>query len=336
MRIKKLRAGKKLVEFIRQCVLADQPLLLIGAHGVGKSQLFGQAAVALGIGYISRDLSVMEPSDLIGMPYIDAEHRTRFAPPGFLPRDGRGLLVIEELNRAPRYMLAPCFQLLTERSLNDYFLPSGWVPMAAVNPQGEEYDVGDLDPALLARFVQVRVEADATEWGVWARNSGDVHPGIIDFVEQSSGIFDPGATNPRAWTYLSQQMRAWEASGGDPELLEVSAAGLVGETWATAFLQSLNNGHTPLTAKEIVGRYQGRRAAFLDWIRDGRLDLARASISPLKRYLGQKRYYESIVKNETKVENVRRFVDDLPADLSREMKNWLKAKGYDPLLQIDA
>ena len=70
-------------------------------------------------------------------------------------------------------------------------------------------------------------------------------------------------------------------------------------------------------------------------MRDGRLDLARASMAALRRYLGQERYYESIVKDETKVKNVRRFADDLPADLSREMKSWFKTRGFDPLLQFE-
>ena len=47
----------------------------------------------------------MEPPDLIGMPKL-SNGRTRYLPPAFLPASGAGLLVLEEINRAPDYMRA--------------------------------------------------------------------------------------------------------------------------------------------------------------------------------------------------------------------------------------
>ena len=158
-----IKAGKPLVELTRLCYEADQPLLLVGRHGVGKSVLLAQAAAELGIDYLCRDLSLMEPPDLVGLPRLDGPV-TRYSPPSFLPAGGKGLLVFEELNRCPPYMRAPCLQLLTGRVLNDYTLPAGWVPMAAINPADQGFEVDDLDPALRSRFVQAFVEPDREEW----------------------------------------------------------------------------------------------------------------------------------------------------------------------------
>ena len=145
-------AGDKVLDVINLACGADQPVLLIGRHGIGKSSFFEQAADRRGIGLIVCDLSLMEPVDLVGIPSINDNGRTVYAPPSFLPTDGTGLIVFEELNRAPRYVQVPCLQLLTARRLNDYALPPGWLPCAAIN-DGEEYQVDDLDVAILSRFL---------------------------------------------------------------------------------------------------------------------------------------------------------------------------------------
>lgn len=154
--LKTVKVGQPLLDLVELCYKAGQPLLLIGRHGVGKSECLEQAAEQMEIGFICRDLSLMEPTDLVGMPKLE-DGCTTFLPPDFLPTGGKGLMVFEELNRCPRYMRSPCLQLLTARTLNDYILPRGWLPIAAVNPNEGGYEVEDLDKALSSRFVQVVV-----------------------------------------------------------------------------------------------------------------------------------------------------------------------------------
>jgi MoxR-like ATPase len=92
-------AGAPLIELIALCYAARQPILLLGKHGIGKSDLPADAARELGVSFISLDLSLMEPVDLVGIPRIESDGRTHYAPPSFLPSDGSGVLVFEELNR---------------------------------------------------------------------------------------------------------------------------------------------------------------------------------------------------------------------------------------------
>lgn len=173
----KIKAGRAVIELVKLCYLANLPALLVGRHGVGKSVLLEQAARELGIGFICRDLSLLEPPDLIGLPRPDGKV-TSYFPPAFLPTGGKGLLVFEELNRCDRSMRAPCLQMLTARRLNDYILPDGWVPFAAINPAEEGYEADDLDLALLSRFVKASVEPDRVEWLAWARTAG-IHPAVV-------------------------------------------------------------------------------------------------------------------------------------------------------------
>ena len=149
-----IKAGRPVVDFIKLCYKANRSPLLEGKHGLGKSELLEQAAAEMGIDFIVRDLSLMEPPDLVGIPRMNGK-TTKYLPPDFLPTGGKGILCFEELNRAEKYMIAPCLQLLTARMLNDYCLPAGWLPAAAINPAEDEgYDVHDLDLAMLSRFVR--------------------------------------------------------------------------------------------------------------------------------------------------------------------------------------
>ncbi len=118
------------------------------------------------------------PPDLVGLPTIK-DGRTEYALPHVLPKGGAGILLLEELNRAERYIQQPALQLLSARRLHEYVLPAGWVCVATVNPQTAEYHVTALDKALRARFLQVSVRADRASWLAWAQTAERLHPGVV-------------------------------------------------------------------------------------------------------------------------------------------------------------
>jgi hypothetical protein len=285
----------------------------------------------LGIAVIVRDLSLMEPPDLVGMPRV-AGDVTTFAPPSFLPRSGRGILVFEELNRCPRYMRASCLELLTARRLNDYVLPEGWVPMAAINPAGDGHiDADELDIALLSRFIRAEVTASVDEWCLWARNNR-VHEQVVQFVEQGSGALGAEGPSPRSWAYASDVLTAWEnEADGNMDVLAAALSGLLDDNWALAFLQFYNSGSKPLTGKLIIRHYPAFRAALKRWVADAKLDVVAASLESLKRHLQPQRRYEALVEQSQKKANVEAFFGDLPPDLKRQLKEWLAERGYTEL-----
>lgn len=325
-------AGRPLIELIALAYQADRPVMLHGRHGIGKSEILAEAAERLGIDLIVRDLSLMEPPDLVGLPRIGADGRTHYAAPAFLPTEGRGLLVFEELNRSPKYMQAPCLQLLTARRLNDYVLPKGWLPCAAVNDALDGYQVDELDEALLSRFLQVWVVPEVTEWLAWARDKGEIHRKVLKFVESSPGIFDEPASNPRAWTWASDLLNAWEKGGAigerHQETLVVGLSGLLGDKWALAFMQFSENGQWPLDASQIIDFYPARRAALRGWVSNARLDLVKASLELVKRNLQRQQYFDEVVGDPKRKSNVEAFFSDLPADLKKQLREWLAERGF--------
>lgn len=225
--------GPRVLHVLDLSYRARRPVLLEGPTGIGKSEIVRAAAEQLGIGLTVLDLSLLEPPDLVGLPIIE-NGRTRYALPSILPQDGAGILLLEELNRAERYIQQPALQLLTARTLHEYRLPEGWVCFAAVNPQDGDYQVTALDPALRARFLQLRVRADRPSWLSWALLAS-VHPAVVAVAQAHDRVLDD--VSPRTWVYVSQILYALRPRDlRDPALLRDALAGYLPTAWLELLL----------------------------------------------------------------------------------------------------
>lgn len=318
-----------MIDVIKLAYAAGKPILLEGRHGVGKSQLIEQAADELGVSCITRDLSLMEPTDLIGLPVQDGG-RTRYSPPSFLPDSGRGLLVFEELNRSEKYMMAPCLQLLTARTLNDYSLPKGWVTVAAINPASDGYDTSQLDAALLSRFIRIEIVPCVKSWLSWGSDAG-IHPSVLKFVSQTPDIFAAAESNPRSWAYVSDVLKAYQAVGvADENLLVVSLAGIIGDSLATAFVQASLREEEAIPADAILNEYEKARTTIRQWVKDKRMDLLNSTCHGVMVALQNVDTASNIASGATMGRNLGLFCDDIPADMGRKLRKAAKQTGAMP------
>ena len=321
-----VKAGRPLIDLTKLCHRANRPLLISGSHGIGKSELLETAAKEMNIGYICRDLSLMEPPDLIGLPEKHGK-ATRYLPPDFLPVAGRGLLVFEELNRCERYMRGPCLQLLTARCLNDYRLPVGWLPVAAINPEDSGYEVSPLDAAMISRFVSATAVADREEWLNWARQNG-VHHAVVGYVDKDTTSLDQSDPNPRAYTYASEILIAFERHKSEPQTAMVALEGVLGRVRAAGLWKFMEGADQGLSPAEILKEYPRHQPRVQSWISDGRLDLVQASLDQLMKKFQVSSEFERLRKSTKQWSNFGAFLGDLPGDLRGKALGFCKEWGY--------
>jgi len=238
------------------------PILLVGPMGVGKSWVVKEAAVALGISCIDLRLAQHEPGDLIGLPRTNELGRTVWARPSWWPEPGtRGILFLDELNRAPQDVRQAVFQLVTEWRLHTHELPPGWVIVSAINPDSGDYQVESLDIAMLRRFCQLKVVANAPDWIRWARGYG-ISPGIIEFVTTHPDMLArkeefriEAYPTPEGLRLVDVLLKAGVMEKGTSQEI---IAGLIGDVAGTALRRQLNKGEAKyVRGADVLGNFPG-------------------------------------------------------------------------------
>ena len=134
----------------------DQNIMLVGRHGIGKSQIIAEHFSSRGMRVVPFFLGQMsDPGDLIGLLHKDEKSgRSEFLPPFWWPTDEEPIvLFLDELNRARPEILQSVMELALNKTLAGKRLPEGSVIISAVN-EGDEYQLTDLDPALVLQGVE--------------------------------------------------------------------------------------------------------------------------------------------------------------------------------------
>jgi MoxR-like ATPase len=262
---------------------AGLPALLVGPHGIGKSEFLIGYARARGLAAHVLDLSLLEATDLTGLPYLEGG-QTRFAPPATLPRAGSRepcMLVLEELNRCDRSVRQPCLQLLTARHLNGYTLPEGCFVAACINPvEAGGYEVDELDPALASRFYTMKVAPHIPSWLEWGRAAG-VEAAVLRLVEKFPQSFDKAP--PRTWAYASRVLAAARRQGWTEDELEGALTPLLPSLAARALVMEIAEAMPAISAAEMLADPAAFAAKLGGWVAERRLDLVTSALDRLGR-----------------------------------------------------
>ena len=252
-----------------ECTPASHNIMLVGNHGIGKSQILtnyfkekGMEVVALFLGQMA------DPGDLIGLPNKDEKTgKTDFMPPYWFPIDGKPIvLFLDELNRARPEILQTIMDLALNRKLAGRHLPEGSRIISAVNA-GDQYQLTDLDPALVSRFNIVNFKPTAAEWLLWAKKS-EIDSRVIDFINENRLWLDkdPDAKEG-ADTGLDKtpDRRAWERVSdvikNKSELKEIDSkiiSSIVGPKAASVFIQS-SAAKRLLTGREVLSKFNTKK-----------------------------------------------------------------------------
>jgi hypothetical protein len=203
-------------------------VFLWGPPGIGKSSIVKMAAQDNNLELIDLRISQLAPTDIRGLPYIE-EGMARFAPPSFLPKEGRGILLVDEFNMASPSMMGIAQQLILDRQVGDYEVPEGWFIIAAGNRAKDRAAVSQMPAPVANRFIHFEVESDLASWKKYAiiQDFNDQIISFLNFRPELLFNFNKDATawpSPRSWEFANTLLNIG---------LEVDAA--VGEGAASEF-----------------------------------------------------------------------------------------------------
>lgn len=239
----------------------NQAIMLVGIHGIGKSEFIkkhfedkGYAVIMLFLGQMA------DAGDLIGLPdrstvtfkYGDKEVQqkiTEFCPPKWWPCSEKTKLVIflDEFNRGKQEVYQCIMDMTLNRQLNGLKLPDHTRIIAAINPLDDKYgyQVTEIDPALLDRFNVYGFSPTRNDWIHWAIDN-KVHKLVIGFIAKNGAIhLDPPSNGKMGVVYPSRRswVRVSNVIKNNPSLLNEEdfvtlrnvVIGIVGEFSAAAF-----------------------------------------------------------------------------------------------------
>lgn len=237
-------------------------IMLVGNHGIGKSEILTEYFSAKGMPVTALFLGQMsDPGDIIGLPDKDpSTGKTIFRPPYWFPTDGKPMvLFLDELNRARPEILQTVMDLALNRKLAGRKLPEGSRIISAVN-MGDQYQLTDLDPALVSRFNIVNFKPTVAEWLLWAKKEG-VDQRVIDFISDNRLWLDKDPDSKENADMGLDKMpdrRAWKRVSdivkGRPHLTASDGkviSSIVGGKAASSFLSSISN-RKLITGKEVL------------------------------------------------------------------------------------
>ena len=244
---------------------AEQNIMLVGNHGIGKSEILTEYYSSKGMRVVPLFLGQMsDPGDLIGIPNRnESTGKTDFMPPWWFPLDGKPVvLFLDELNRARPEVLQTIMDLALNRTLAGRRLPEGSRIIAAVN-EGNQYQLTDLDPALVSRFNVLNFRPTVQEWLLWAEKAG-VDPRVREFIGENPMWLDkdPDAREG-ADTGLDKgpDRRGWKrvgdilAEAGEiTPLVTKVISSIVGVKAASAFAGSVS-ARKLLSGREVLQRF---------------------------------------------------------------------------------
>ena len=267
----------------------NKSVLIVGPHGVGKSQLAGQVADHFGIRKIDRRLSQMTEGDMIGLPVV-SDGVTRFLPVDWFYAGCQEPceILLDEFNRATPEIMGAAMQIILDRELNGHTLHPETRVYACING-GAHYSVNEMDQALVNRFAIFHLDPDLEDWITWATGPGNIDPVIVDYIRnhpvelrfKDLDKMEPLTAYPtnRGWESVDKclkhaKMVPSEISGNSPPptFFQLCAA-ILGHPSAVGFTKFVKEYARVMNASDILDNWAKNKAKIKKLTHDEKLSL---------------------------------------------------------------
>lgn len=145
---------------------------------------------------------------------MDVDRRYRSHLKAMQPRFQRGIMFLDEINRAADDVLQAAFQFVQDREIGQYVLPPGWMLVAAGN-YTEGYQTGGfLDGAFLDRFCHIDFPRGDTSLDDWVSYMHEVHGDdaseVIEFTTSDVQHLDGKMDGERGFS-VQPSRRSWDS-----------------------------------------------------------------------------------------------------------------------------
>jgi hypothetical protein len=216
--------------------------LLSGRPGIGKTAIVAQVAERVKKPMVVFALPTCEAVDLRGIPSV-LNGKTVWNSP--LPRDGEGILLLDELSSAPPDVQVAAHHIMWAEAGSDMSLPEGWHVVATGNGASDKTLYRAPSAPLRNRTQLISVESDAAIWASKYAIPRNINSAIVGFIRwrpellaakevPSEGAF----TSPRAWERASYILSFSVSADIENELLE-GTIGLGATTEFAAYLRTV-------------------------------------------------------------------------------------------------
>lgn len=217
------------------------PFFLIGAPGVGKTEMAKQIADELGIGFVSLSITHHTRNTVLGLPVIEdvggnsREKCTVYTMSEIVSmvqskvNEGyeEGILLVDEFASMADSLVAPMLAFLQTKNIGNYRLPKGWTLILCSNPTEYNRTARKFDMAVMDRVREMNIRFDTKEFIEYGK-SIDIHPAIIQYLDMypfdaqvCERVDSQGSDNyeqmvivtPRGWENLSHCIKGYESLG---------------------------------------------------------------------------------------------------------------------------
>ena len=223
--------GNYLIPAIRQ-----RPILLMGAPGIGKTQIMEQIARECKVGLVSYTITHHTRQSAVGLPFIKEKTfgQETFSVTEYtmseiiasvyekMEKTGlkEGILFIDEINCVSETLAPMMLQFLQGKTFGNQKVPEGWVIVTAGNPPEYNKSVREFDVVTLDRIKRINVQPDFEVWKEYAYEQG-IHPAVISYLElrrknfyrMENTVDGRIFATARGWEDLSRLIQVYEALG---------------------------------------------------------------------------------------------------------------------------
>ena len=245
-----IKQFKDIVKFTIENNL-KQPILGIGAPGIGKSEVVKEIADELGYHLEDLRLAQMSEVEIGGLIYPDeTKTHTHWLKPDFFPEENgpKTILLLDEITSAVKRVQVAAYQLVLDRRIGKHVLPDSTVIIALGNGEEDGGVYVELAAPLADRFELYSVQCDSDIWiseyaskYVDKRTGLGVNPLVTAFISehpdklhtQSENADELVFATPRSWKRVSDTLNASNDKITDVTRLKI--LGTVGDVVGSEF-----------------------------------------------------------------------------------------------------